>query len=136
MVVGHPAVRRLAFHTAQRALAAVPEVVVTNRYMRTLALDVHGAVALCLVGVATGAPIEEVHVVHPYMVVVRIQRHTVVHANHAGEVAYLHRAGIANQEAEAVHRGVVAHALDGQVHRRGAVLALHLQALCRGADLV
>ena len=63
--------------------------IVTDGDVLRLTLDINRAVALSLVAVATSITIEEVHVVNPDIRVASVERQTVVHAEHDGEVAEL-----------------------------------------------
>ena len=92
VVVGDVVARLFALHTLQVAFAAVPEVIVRVRYVRRC-LGVERAVALCLVGIGARVAVEEVAVMHPYVVVALLQAKVVAFAAvavHKSDVAHFH----------------------------------------------
>ena len=99
-----------------------------------VALQVNGAVALRLVGVAAGLSIEEVYVVNPYVSVLGVERYGVVHTQNVAEVAQLHADSIPYQDAKAIQGGIVTDTLDGDVQGGIPGVAFHLQSLGRAAQ--
>ena len=99
-----------------------------------VALQVNGAVALRLVGVAAGLSIEEIDVVHPNVPVLGVERYGVVHTQHVAEVAQLYALGIPHQDAKAAQGGIVAYTFNGDVQWGISRVALHLQAFRRTAQ--
>ena len=79
----------LRLHTTKRRLTRVPEVVVGDCDVLRVTLEVNGTITLSLVLVTTCITIEKVKVVNPYMGVIRIKRHTVIHTVHDGKIAHL-----------------------------------------------
>ena len=75
--------------------------------------------------------IEEVHVVYPDLGVLGVERDAVVHAAHDGKIAELHTRSVAAEESKAVYCGIVAHALECEVHLAVFSLALDLKTLFR-----
>ena len=107
----------------QVTLARVPVVVVRDSG-KERTLHIEAAIALGLV-TAFVLTIEDIKVVPPDMLVVGIKADTVLGMHHDTQVPQLHITAVATEHTEAVEGGIIAHALDGEVHV--LALAFHLQ---------
>ena len=106
----------VASHTAERRFAAVPVSVAADGDIFRASLEVDSSVAFCLVGITSSLSVEEVDVVQPDVGVACVERDTVVHAEHDGEVAHLQTFTVAHKNAESADGGILADTLDGDGH--------------------
>ena len=63
------------------------------------------------------------------MLILNLNRNTVVHAKHDAKVAKFHAAGIGNLETKAFDCSIVAYTLNSDWHRRIAILTFNLKSL-------
>ena len=136
VVVVGDVVGAVAAHAAEACLATVPETAVGCGDVFRVSLDIDGAIAFGLVGIATCLPVEEVHVMHPDVAVVGVHGYGIIHEQHDGKVADLHALAVAHEETEAAHCGIFADTFQGDVHLAVTVFAFYLQALFRTVDAV
>ena len=95
------------------------------------ALHVERTVALGLVATLVLA-IEDVEVMAPDVLVVGIEADAVLRMHHHRKVTQFHVSAVTHQYAKAMHSGIVADTLNGQIHV--LPLALHLQTDGRAAQ--
>ena len=95
---------------------------------RRTILHVDAAVALHLISVGTRLAVEEVAVVNPVVIIVRIHRDGIVTKEHDAHVAHLYATGALEADTKTIERGIAADSLDGDVlhHPVAGVAALHL----------
>ena len=73
--------------------------------------------------------VEDVVVVNPDMRVGSVKLYVVVHAAHDGKIAVLNTRRVTCHEAEAAYCSIVADTLEGHIHYRVSLLALHLNTV-------
>ena len=124
--------------SATHHLTIVEEMVVGNGCQRRAILHVDTSVALHLVGLSPRTAVEEVTVVHPCVVVVRIHRDGIVAIEHDAQVSQFDTLRALHVDAVAVESGVAAYALQRDIlqHACGIVLSLEVDVFAILQSLV
>ena len=118
VVIGDPVFSCLTCHTAQGHLSGIPEVVIRNGNVLGIVLQIHRAVALGLVSIASSCTVENVIVMNPDVIVICFQCDTVIAEQHNSQVTDLNASCSLAADTEAIAYSVLTDTFNGDVLNR------------------